>query len=395
MIKNLVNSVYKTFNLAFQTVKYFFNLTPQYILPRKFYISEKIADKEQKTLFSNYWIFAALTFEIKNNKSWIKKKIGNREVLIVHENGNYYALENVCPHKNMKLCEKKSGEGTFVCPYHAWSFNPNGSLKKIPYHDRSYKFNSKQKKNTNLNNFDISVIGIFIFIKIKKNNFKIEKQFDLAIIKSLKLLSKMLQENYGEFFETRNFNWKLNFENLRDSLHPPVLHSKTLGKQVDFSDQYKDVPPIYKMLGRLPLRYASSFTKDGENKNNKVGILDDLIKPSFPNGYYNWLLFPNFHMATPDGGRSYSIEVHNPISATQTEISHYVIMNKSNDKEDIFLEEAIEHRLRGLRPVYEEDYGVCESIQGVLKFTDREQNVGCYEHYNMNIASLYRRIVRI
>ena len=70
-------------------------------------------------------------------------------------------------------------------------------------------------------------------------------------------------------------------------------------------------------------------------------------------------------------------------------------MNKSNDKEDIFLEEAIEHRLRGLRPVYEEDYGACESIQGVLKFTDREQNVGCYEHYNMNIASLYRRILKI
>ena len=75
MIKNLVNSVYKSFNLAFQTVKYFFNLTPQYILPRKFYISEKIAVKEQKTLFSNYWIFAALTLEIKNNKSWIKKKL--------------------------------------------------------------------------------------------------------------------------------------------------------------------------------------------------------------------------------------------------------------------------------------------------------------------------------
>ena len=52
-------------------------------------------------------------------------------------------------------------------------------------------------------------------------------------------------------------------------------------------------------------------------------------------------------MATPDGGRSYSIEVLNPISPVETEISHYVLCNKPNDENDVFLEEVIEHRLRG------------------------------------------------
>jgi hypothetical protein len=259
--------------------------------------------------------------------------------------------------------------------------------------DRSYKFEDKQKELANMTKFETTVIGAFIFVKMRKSSMTVEKQFDPAIIKSLKLMSKMLLDKYGTFFEVRDFNWKMNFENLRDSLHPAVLHSSTLGKEVDFSAQYQDVPPMHKMLGRLPLHHASSFTKDGENVKGKKGHLDDLIKPSFPNGYYNWLLFPNFHMATPDGGRSYSIEVHNPIEAGRTEISHYVIVNRPFS-DDAMLEEIIEHRLRGLRPVLEEDYQACERVQHAIKFTDREQNIGCYEHYNANIATLYKKIIK-
>ena len=376
-----------------ESLKYHLGFVRHYILPRKFYLNNEILDAEHKHLFGGMWIFVGLTLELQENKSWIKKKIGKKEILITLENGEYFAVENICPHKNMQFCKNNSGKGTLVCDYHAWAFNSNGTIKTIPFHDRSYKFGKKQKEMANMTRYEVAVIGAFIFVKMRKNRMAIEKQFDPAIIKSLKLMSKMLQGKYGTFFEIRDFNWKMNFENLRDSLHPPVLHAATLGKEVDFSAQYQDVPVMHKMLGRLPLWHTSSFTKDGENNDGKKGHLDDLIKPSFPNGYYNWLLFPNFHMATPDGGRSYSIEVHNPIEPGKTEISHYVIVNKAYS-DDAMLEEIIEHRLRGLRPVLEEDYQACERVQHAIKFTDREQNIGCYEHYNANIATLYRRIIK-
>lgn len=396
IVKNTLSVIkfgYQKFNLIYQYIKYKLNLTSTFILPREYYVSDNILKKEHKNLFEKYWIFAGLTHEIKENKAWVKKKIGHREILLVHEDGNYYALENVCPHKNMQLCKESKGKGTFVCDYHAWSFNCDGSVKTIPFHDRSYKFNNKQHNYSHMSKFQVEVVGAFIFVKIRKSNVTIQKQFDPAIIESLKLMSKMLQDQYGTFFEVRDFNWKLNFENLRDSLHPPVLHSKTLGKKVDFSAQYEDVPKIYKLLGRISLKYASSFTKDGDNIKGKKGHLDDIIKPSFPNGYYNWLLFPNFHMATPDGGRSYSIEVHNPVGPDKNEISHYVIVNKAHDPDDVFMDEIIEHRLRGLRPVLEEDYEACERVQKAIKFTNREQNVGCYEHHNINIGKLYKKII--
>ena len=46
------------------------------------------------------------------------------------------------------------------------------------------------------------------------------------------------------------------------------------------------------------------------------------------------------------------------------------------------------------RPVLEEDYWALENIQKALQFTEREQNVGAYEHYNINIANIYRRLIK-
>ena len=74
-------------------------------------------------------------------------------------------------------------------------------------------------------------------------------------------------------------------------------------------------------------------------------------------------------------------------------MNYLISIHKEVDLIKYKIDEIIEHRLRGLRPVYEEDYGACERVQYSLTHTEREQNIGCYEHYNMNIANLYKRII--
>ena len=365
------------------------------ILPRYFYIDQRVYGQEIKHLFSKYWIFVGLLNELPKDNSWMRKKIGIKEILIVRDNNEIYAHENVCPHKNIRLRDTKNGHGALVCRYHAWSFNCDGSLRNIPHQERSYLLTKRQLKDARLTNYKVETLGNFIFVNLAKNPLKIEDQFDEKIIKSLKLLSRRLDNNFKDLHEKRNFNWKLNFENLRDSLHPSVLHSKSLAKTVDFSDQYIQQKPLSKLLSRKNIKFASSFTVDGHKKNNNGNKINECISPSFSDGYYNWLLFPNFHMATPDGGRSYSVEVHNPLSPVENEISHYFIMNRIKQNthecsEDTFLES----RLQESRRVHEEDFWACEEVQKALSFTDKEQCIGAYEHYNMNIASIYRRIIK-
>lgn len=365
-----------------------------YILPKRFYTDKKLFELERTRVFENLWIFAGLTNELGSANSWMVKKIGNKEIIISRDNDSYFANENVCPHKNMRLMNNPSGRGPLVCSYHAWSFNADGSNAKIPHLDRSYLFTKQQKERSCLKKYSIKRVGNFLFVNLSKHPLSIEKQFDRDILKSLKLLSHRLADEYTSMQEVRNFNWKLNFENLRDALHPEVVHSKTLAKDVDFSEQHKQMLPLRKMIKLIKLVEASSFSKDGDKKGEKKGQADHLINPSFGEGYYNWLLFPNFHMASPDGGRSYSIEVHNPIATDKTEITHYIICGKPIQPNDMFLEEFIEHRLRGLHTVLDEDYLVCENIQKAIEFTSLEQNIGAYEHYNANIASLYRILMK-
>ena len=385
-----LRELYKTLR---HRIRLLFEGTRDNILNREFYVDEDIFKLEKINVFNKLWLFIGVTSELNAPHSWMIKKVINKEILVTYDGSRYYAVENVCPHKNMRLKSEKLGKGPLVCRYHAWSFQLDGSLMKIPGFDKSYLLTDSQMKRTCLKSFQIKQVGNFLFINLDADPMPFEKQFDTKIIRSLKLLSHKLSPEIGTFFEIRKFNWKLNFENLRDAMHPAVVHASTLAKDVDFSEQHVQQKPLTLNLRDIGLSEASSLSKDGEHKTEDRGHLGDIISPSLSEGYYNWLLYPNFHMATPDGGRSYSIEVLNPISPVETEISHYVLCNKPNDENDVFLEEVIEHRLRGLRPVLEEDYEACEEVQHALSFTELEQNIGAYEHYNANIASMYRRLI--
>jgi nitrite reductase/ring-hydroxylating ferredoxin subunit len=48
-------------------------------------------------------------------------------------NGSVKALINVCRHRAARVCVETSGHRTsFVCPYHAWSYKTDGSLRAVP-----------------------------------------------------------------------------------------------------------------------------------------------------------------------------------------------------------------------------------------------------------------------
>ena len=167
----------------------------------------------------------------------MRKKVINKEILITFDGHDYHAVENVCPHKNMRLRSESSGKGPLVCRYHAWSFQMDGRLKKIPGFEKSYLLTASQLKNSCLTSYQIKLVGNFLFVNLDPNPIPFETQFDAKIIKSLRLLSYKLSPQIGKLNETRSFNWKLNFENLRDALHPAVVHSSTLDKEMDFSEQ--------------------------------------------------------------------------------------------------------------------------------------------------------------
>lgn len=55
-------------------------------------------------------------------------------ILVVRQDdGSVRAMLNICTHRGTRLCTQQQGNGkNFVCPYHAWTFRTDGSLRGIP-----------------------------------------------------------------------------------------------------------------------------------------------------------------------------------------------------------------------------------------------------------------------
>jgi len=64
-------------------------------------------------------------------------RIGDRLIAVFRERGQYFALDDVCPHMGASLAGGWVEDGIVTCPWHAWRFrladgvwadNPRGKL---------------------------------------------------------------------------------------------------------------------------------------------------------------------------------------------------------------------------------------------------------------------------
>jgi Rieske 2Fe-2S family protein len=104
---------------------------PDYALDSYFYRSHLVYEKELENLVFRSWLYAGHVSEVPNPGDYLLFDIGEDSVIIVRDKaGEVQALMNVCRHRGARVCEAQSGNRkTFVCPYHGWVYNTDGSLK--------------------------------------------------------------------------------------------------------------------------------------------------------------------------------------------------------------------------------------------------------------------------
>lgn len=59
-------------------------------------------------------------------------------IVLRHPNGSLRAFHNACRHRGSLLLTQESGRvggGCITCPYHSWTFELDGTLRKAPYFD--------------------------------------------------------------------------------------------------------------------------------------------------------------------------------------------------------------------------------------------------------------------
>lgn len=52
----------------------------------------------------------------------VVERVDDVEIAVIREDGNFYAIENVCPHQGGPVGEGKVEDGCVYCPWHGWQF---------------------------------------------------------------------------------------------------------------------------------------------------------------------------------------------------------------------------------------------------------------------------------
>ena len=50
-------------------------------------------------------------------------KYNSRMVAVFNQNGEYHAIDDMCPHMGASLASGHLEQGNVVCPWHSWSFD--------------------------------------------------------------------------------------------------------------------------------------------------------------------------------------------------------------------------------------------------------------------------------
>ncbi|MGB7243351.1 MAG: aromatic ring-hydroxylating dioxygenase subunit alpha [Sulfitobacter sp.] len=100
-------------------------------LPREFYTRDDIYHHDIGAYWNNSWIWVGHTSQIAAGGDFFLFEYGTESVIILRDNADKVrAYLNVCRHRGSRVCIEKQGQArVFSCPYHAWTYDLNGSLR--------------------------------------------------------------------------------------------------------------------------------------------------------------------------------------------------------------------------------------------------------------------------
>lgn len=339
-------------------------------IPPSAYIDQVWFERERVLFFEPLWQFVTLKTFFKEKNSYVAIEILGKEIVIQSFNGELKAFENICLHRQNRLQERGLGNRPLICQYHGWAYNEGGKVAHIPFQNEYYAISDQEVQCLHLKQYPLKTLGNLIFINL--GNTPID--FDIQFSKEFQLVLAELSESFDTEVLVSQLpiraNWKLVYENLRDSLHPRFLHGYSLSKDVTFETS----------INQEWIENAKKFISNSQDRSEFLNALKDfssgglnepLLHPiklpwhQFVNRYknkdwyLNWLIFPNLHISSSSGGYSFFIEHHMPISSNQTNLALYICTAKKKRKFK-FLSATLYAHLEGSLKVFEEDFKIIE-----------------------------------
>jgi phenylpropionate dioxygenase-like ring-hydroxylating dioxygenase large terminal subunit len=336
-------------------------------LPYRWYADPEIAAAERERIFRRSWQYAGHLGELDGPASMFPTQVGGLPVVVVLDrDGSPRAFLNVCRHRGTVLVNEPQVRGTIQCPYHAWTYALDGSLRGAP--------RSKEEPD-----FDMACLGLvpvqvdtwgpFVFVNPDMDAPGLDVALgslpEVVAANGLDVDSLRFRHRVGYEIQA---NWKIAIENYLECYHCQLNHPGFV-KLIDEQRQRMEVDGL--RLSQFPPIHPDAYTDAAPYD----------VSDSVPTAQYH-ILFPAMKFNVNPGRPNLSIGPMWPLATDRTGAWFDYFFAEGTD--EAWIEELLEFD----NQVGAEDTGLVEAVQrgaasGALEhgrlLTRTEQLIGAFQ----------------
>tara|TARA_B110000503_G_scaffold55525_1_gene89157 strand:+ start:1045 stop:2184 length:1140 start_codon:yes stop_codon:yes gene_type:complete len=249
--------------------------------------------------------------------SFIARKAAGTPLVVVRGvDDRVRAFINACRHRGMQVANGSGCARSFVCPYHAWTYNLEGTLKKIPGQEGFPDVNPAEHGLVEVSAMEQGGI-VYVMQEGQITPEMLENSLDYFTPE---------QEMFDQGNLTDEANWKLLTETLMEGYHIKSLHKDT------FYPYGLDNITLVENFGSnsrviFPFRRIEKLREIAPKERRIDGFVTSV-----------YLLFPNASVAVLS--KHTSLVIIEPLSPTQSQWVVYRMINREIDGQKITVDEA-------------------------------------------------------
>lgn len=324
-----------------------------YTLPARFYHDPAIWEHEKAAIFAQSWFYAGHVSQVAQSGEFLTVKIHEQNIFVARTRaGDLKAFYNVCPHRGHELVSGTGRKNVITCPYHAWAFDFDGTLKSAR--------NTESVKGFDRSQFSLKEVRVEVFCGLVLVNLDPEAAPFAEQMGGLEAEIRQyvpsvddLQFAQRDTYEVEA-NWKVLIDNFLECYHCAPAH-KDFVDLVDMNSYRTITCGLYssQCAGKPRTTNARAFKFE-------AGDVDF--------GYAGWFVWPNFTIWAYPGEANLSVLQMNPAAPERCiEFQDWFVKDgKVTDQ----LRDAITYQIEVLQP---EDISLCESVQKGLKSSGYNQ----------------------
>ncbi|MEQ8800917.1 aromatic ring-hydroxylating oxygenase subunit alpha [Haliea sp.] len=210
------------------------------IASKEGYFSREYMALEWDKVWTRSWLIAGVEADIPRVGDYFLFAIGDESIIVTRTEEGVRAFYNVCSHRGARLVQEERGNRkVFVCPFHSWSFNNTGELRRIT--DEEYFKPEVIAHRPGLKPVACDTHAGIVFINMGADPGPLKEAIGLpeGYLEAYRLDEmKVVRHVRSEW----GANWKVGVEAFYESYHLHAVHPETRGVMGDLNVQYDLYP---------------------------------------------------------------------------------------------------------------------------------------------------------